>query len=300
MIVLSEASDQLSSSPSARDLHTSTEAAHLIGCRVYSIPQDFSVCETAENALWHIPRQEQLTPAVWVGYIPSPEHYQAMHDAALHKNMRLLNSPQEHITAQEFDSAYPHLAGLTPASITLSHVNECVSAAETVGLPVFVKGAVQSRKSRGWKACVAETVPELESLVRQLLLLEERSRGRVIVRRLVKLRHSRVSAQGFPFGREYRAFMYHQQIVGLGYYWEGDDPLKVLTEDEEQQVRVLATEAARRLAVPYVAIDIGQVESGEWIVIESGDAQFSGFSQIPLLMLWHNLRNAVHSGMITA
>ena len=120
------------------------------------------------------------------------------------------------------------------------------------------------------------------------------------MRRLVKLRHSRASAEGFPFGREYRAFVYHQQIVGLGYYWEGDDPLKALTEDEEQQVRALASEAARRLAVPYVAIDIGQVVSGEWIVIESGDAQFSGVSQIPLLTLWHNLRSAVHSGMITA
>ena len=299
MIVPSEGSDQLPPSPSAHDLRASTEAARLVGCRVYSIPQDFSVCETAKNALWHIPCQEQLTPAAWIGYIPSSEHYSALYQAALDKNMRLLNSPEEHQTAQEFDRAYPYLVGLTPESVTVSSVGECVLAAEIIGLPAFVKGAVQSRKARGWKACVAETVPELEFLVRQLLSLEERSRGRVIVRRLVKLRASRSSAEGFPFGREYRVFVYNEQIIGLGYYWEGDDPLRALTGDEEQKVRALALDAARRLAVPYTAIDIGQTEDREWIVIESGDGQFSGVSQVPLLSLWHNLRSTVHSGIIT-
>lgn len=66
MIVFSEDSDQLSPSPSARDIHAATEAARLVGCRIYYIPQDFSVCETAENALCHIPRQEQETPAIWI------------------------------------------------------------------------------------------------------------------------------------------------------------------------------------------------------------------------------------------
>jgi hypothetical protein len=37
---------------------------------------------------------------------------------------------------------------------------------------------------------------------------------------------------------------------------------------------------------PYVAIEIGQIEDRSWIVIETGDAQFSGVSTIPLLQLW--------------
>ena len=299
VIVLSEASDQLSPSPSARDIRASTEAARLVGCRVYSIARDFSVCETAENALGHIPPQDALTPAVWVGFIPSPAHYRAVYEAASDKNICLLNSPKEHLRAQEFDGAYPYLEGLTPASVTIFSAGECRAAADKIGLPVFVKGAVQSRKSRGRKACVAETMEELEALTEQLLILEGRSRGRVIVRHLVSLRHSRSSAEGFPLGREYRAFVCRDEIIGLGYYWEGDDPLKALTADEEHEVRSLALEAARRLGVPYVTIDIGQAENREWIVIESGDAQFSGVSQIPLLPLWHNLRTALGSGIIT-
>jgi hypothetical protein len=78
-------------------------------------------------------------------------------------------------------------------------------------------------------------------------------------------------------------------VLGHGYYWEGEDPLKVLAPDEEHSVLSLATEAARRVGTPYIAVDIGQTEGGDWIVIETGDGQFSGVSQVPLLPLWSRL-----------
>ena len=289
MIVFSESSPQLSASASTADLRKATGAARLTGCQVYFIPQDFEQCETAENALASVPVQEQETPAVWIGYIPNPNRYAAIYTAALDKNIRLLNSPEQHLTAQEFDQAYPRLIGWTPESVIITNEAECDDAAAQLGLPVFVKGAVQSRKSRGWKACVAETTEELRLLCRHLLELDNRSRGRVVVRKLVKLRHSRISAEGFPFGREYRVFLYGNEVLGYGYYWEGDDPLKVLAVGEERTVLKLAVEAARRVETPYIAVDIGQTEDGDWIVIETGDAQFSGVSQVPLLVLWSKL-----------
>jgi len=289
MIVFTEFSPQLAPSASADDLRKATEAAKLTGCRVYHIPPDFEQCETAENALAFVPAQERETLAVWVGYIPTPERYAAVYAAALDKGVRLLNSPEEHLDAQEFDRAYPRLAGLTPASVIVTREDQCGGAARLLGLPVFVKGAVQSRKSRGWRACVAETTDDLRLLCGHLLDLENRSRGRVVVRELVKLRHSRVSAQGFPLGREYRVFLCRGEVFGYGYYWEGDDPLKALTACEERAVLALATEAAERVGTPYIAVDIGQQENGEWIVIETGDAQFSGVSQTPLLALWSRL-----------
>ena len=296
MIVFSEFSPQLPLSSSTADLRKATEAAKLTGCKVYFIPQDFEQCETAENALAYVPHQEHETPAVWIGYIPDPERYEAIYAAALDKNIRLLNSPEQHLMAQEFDRAYPRLVGLTPASLIVTSEEDCANAAAQIGLPVFVKGAVQSRKSRGWKACVAETEDKLRLLCRHLLDLDNRSRGRVVVRKLVKLRHSRTSAEGFPFGREYRVFLYGTEVLGYGYYWEGDDPLKVLTIDEERIVLELAVEAARRVGTPYIAVDLGQTEEGAWIVIETGDAQFSGVSQAPLLPLWSKLARLGRGG----
>ncbi|MCC5630395.1 hypothetical protein LC613_21240 [Nostoc sphaeroides CHAB 2801] len=53
-------------------------------------------------------------------------------------------------------------------------------AAQLLGFPVFVKGAVQSIKMQGWKSCVANNLEELVRLTEWLLKLKDRSRGRVI------------------------------------------------------------------------------------------------------------------------
>jgi hypothetical protein len=218
MIVLSEASERLTPSASARDILASTEAARLVGCRVYTLPQDFTECGDAEGALWHVPEQAPESPGVWIGYIPDLDRYRQIYEAAANKGIRLLNTPEQHQKVQEFDSAYPCLEGLTPRSVVLTEVGQCEEAARALGLPVFVKGAVQSRKARGWRACVANTPEELRQLTDSLLSLPERSRGRVVVRELARLRHHRTSGTGFPLGREYRVFLHDRQILGLGYY----------------------------------------------------------------------------------
>ncbi len=292
MIVLSEASTSLTPSPSMRDLLVSDQTAQLLGCRIYHIEQDFERCGDAVGALSHVPDQLSTQPGYWLGYIPSLERYHAIYKAALAKNIQLLNTPAEHQIAQEFDSAYPRIAHLTPASRFIRSDSECAQVGQELGFPLFVKGSVQSRKAKGWRACVAKNLGELEELTRTLLSLENRTRGRVVARKLARLRHSRKSAEGFPIGREYRVFLFKNEIVGLSYYWEGDDPLKPLLAAEGASVRNLAIEASTALAVPFVSIDIGQTESLEWLFIESGDGQFSGLSQVNRLGLWQNVITA--------
>lgn len=289
MIVLSEASPRLEPTPSSRELRAATEAAKLAGCAVYYIPQDFDGIDDPADAFAHIPEQSSESVGVWNGYIPSAEHYATVYHCALNQGIRLLNDPAEHLRAQEFDRAYERIGDLTPLSVIVTDPGQCDDAVDIVGLPVFVKGIVQSRKARGWKACVADDLDDLRRLVSQYLSLEGRTRGRVALRKLVRLRHVNVTGLDFPIGREFRVFLYDAMPIGHGYYWDGDDPLMALTTGEESAVLGLASEAARRLAVPFVAIDIGQLETGEWIVIESGDAQFSSVSRIPLLPLWRRI-----------
>lgn len=291
MIVLSESTEQIERSASASENKLMTETAQLLGCKIYHIPRDFERCGTAENALWHIPHYPQETVGIWIGYIPEFERYEAIYQAALTKGIKLINTPSEHRTALEFDLFYPHLKGLTPESLIITSTDECIEAGELLGFPVFVKGAVQSRKRQGWESCVANNQEELLRLTKWLLQLKYGSRGRVIVRKLVKLRHKRLAPNGFPMGREFRCFMYNQKVLKYGYYWDGKDDLNKLSKEEQQQVLSLAVLASERLGVPYVAIDIGQLESCEWIVIETADAQFAGLCQIPPLELWNKLKD---------
>ena len=291
MILLAEDPQLLSPSSSRDDIARSLEAARIAGARIFTIAPDFSQCETAENALWHIPVQTQLTPAVWLGYIPDMTRYRAIYDAAHAKNIRLFNTPDQHQRAQEFDVAYPFIEDLTPRSLTMWTPADCTLAAQQIGFPMFLKGAVQSRKARGWRACVAQNEAELNELSAHLWSLENRARGRVIARKLVKLRHTR-SHNDFPLGREYRVFILNNRILSLGYYWPGEDSLAALSHAEEIAVSELALEAARRLQIPYIAVDIGQREDLRWIVIEVGDAQFAGLSCNSPLKLWNRIFRA--------
>jgi len=228
LIVLSEASEQMEPSASARDIRASTEAARLVGCRVFTIPPDFERCETAENALFHVPAQSVEAPAVWTGYIPTAARYEAIYDAALSKGIHLVNTPHQHLDAQEFDRAYVLLGDLTPQSVTVTDITQVRDAARQLQFPVFLKGTVQSRKSRGWKACVATNEEEAERLASQLFSLENRSRGRVVLRRFVRLRYARTApGTDFPLGREYRVFTINGRIAGQGYYLGGRRPAVV-------------------------------------------------------------------------
>ncbi|MEH1906064.1 MAG: ATP-grasp domain-containing protein [Nostoc sp.] len=291
MIVLSESTEQIEPSASASENKLMTEVAKITGCQVYYIPRDFKRCDTAENALWHIPQYDKETVGIWIGYIPELERYKAMYHAALAKGIKLLNTPLEHQTALEFDLFYPYLKGLTPDSVVITSMNECSASGKLLGFPVFVKGAVQSIKMQGWEFCVANNQEDLTRLTQLLLKLNSHSRNKVIVRKFVNIRYQSLAPNGFPRGREFRCFIYNQQVLKYGYYWNEKDDLSKLSKQEEKQVLNLAVLASERIKVPYVAIDIGQLESGEWIVIETADAQFAGLCQIPPLELWNKLKD---------
>ncbi|MBD1911855.1 MULTISPECIES: ATP-grasp domain-containing protein [unclassified Leptolyngbya] len=294
MIVLSEASDALPPSASRRDLEAATAIAKLMGIPTYHIPSHDARLGTVDDALAHIPLQTEPTPAVWLGYIPSPEHYAEIYQAAYRRGLYLLNTPDEHLTVQEFDRAYSHLQGLTPESIVLTCSEQAQRVPAEWGFPVFVKGAIQSRKSRGWKACVAHDVEELHHLVDLLLAdLYPWSRGRVIVRRLVPLRHTRMAPDGFPLGREFRVLLYRQQPLSYGYIWEGDDPDKFLSVADEVAMLDCAIAAAQRLSTPLVTLDMAQQVDNTWIVIETSDPQFTAFTHLPLIQAWQQLMHIV-------
>ena len=136
MIILSEDSPRLPPSASARSLKSVTEAARIVGCAIHYIPQE-EVCPSAADSLSSVPVQREETPGVWLGYIPSAAWYRAIYEEALQKRIRLLNTPDEHLNAQEFDRGYTYLQELTPESLILSDVSDCEQAVEQLGIPDF-------------------------------------------------------------------------------------------------------------------------------------------------------------------
>jgi hypothetical protein len=297
MIVFSEASADLDPDKSDGDINGATRVAVELGGPVYFLSRAGAVeAEDEEDPLAHVPAQPREQPAVWIGHIPTPERYARVYAQALARGIRLINSPDAHRRALEFDGAYPRLAGLTPRSVVVDDVQAVKGAVETLGLPVFIKGSVLSRKAYGWKACVAETREEAEALVGRLLRITSLSRGRAVLRELVHLRRTEQVLEGFPTAREYRLFLLRGEVVGSGYYWPFADPFGPLGGEDEAAVHALAREAARRMEVPYLSVDVGQREDGGWTVIEVGDPQFAGVGHISVASLYRNLRAALAPG----
>ena len=132
----------------------------MFGCRVYPVPPDFEECGTAENAMVYMPDFDPPVAAVVAGYIPAPDHYAEVYEAAAAKGVRLVNRPAQFETAMEFDKFYPLLGELTPESAVISSLDELAVSASRLPFPLFVKGAIKSNKDQGWAACVASNAGE--------------------------------------------------------------------------------------------------------------------------------------------
>lgn len=154
--------------------------------------------------------------------------------------------------------------------------DEAVLSAQAIGYPVFLKGTVQSLKVEGIGSCVASNDDEVRTLAARLLAHSSRTRGRVIVRAVMPLRYETVGPTGMPVGREFRVFVLDGQVVDTGYYWPFADPLSALSSDDRIRVDRLAIKVQKQVAVPWLAVDIGQLQDGSWEMIEIGDAQFAG------------------------
>ena len=220
-----------------------------------------------------------------------PDVYERAYEGLASRNVFLINDPAQHLRAEEFDAWYPQLESYTCSSAVAETPEEAVDAARRIGYPVFLKGTVQSLKVEGFSSCTASNDEETFRLAARLLVHSSRTRGRVVVREMMPLRSQRLGPTGMPATREFRVFVLDGKVVDTGYYWPFDDALARLEEHERRTVERLAAQVQRTIDVPWLAVDIGQLESGEWQMIEIGDAQFAGTCQASPFRILEALRS---------
>lgn len=305
MIVLTEYNRRVHPiTPSVLDLRMHTETARTLGCPVYELlpderDEDGNRLGTPEEICQAAPSFSGATAlppvlAAWIGFIPTEDRYEMLAQKASERNIRLLNTPDQHFRAMQLHLAYPFIKPFTPATAFITGVDGLDRAVSEVGgYPIFIKGDVQSMKSFGPAMCFANTAEVAKDIIKVLAKRKARTLGTIAIRAKADLRHSRESTNGFPLGREYRVFLYNHKVLSLGYYWDADDPLKELSGSERSEVIDLATRVSKSMAVPYICVDVGQLSDGSWCCIETGDPQVAGLSQNKPLELWSALKDAV-------
>lgn len=229
-------------------------AAKALGHGVHTVAADGSLSLERGDFQW----------GYLLGELAPPARYERIHDAARAANVTLLNDLSQHLDATELHRTIGRLEGLTAKTRVLTSAADVDAVLPQLPPPLFVKSTNASRKSQGWKACVAESAAEVKTLAASL-------NAPILLRELLPLRRTGGTWEGFPVAREYRLFVLDADIVGAGFTWPGGDPFGVLTEREDREMRALAHEVAARTRVPWLCVDVGQLESGEWKLIETGD-----------------------------
>lgn len=201
---------------------------------------------------------------------------------------RLTHTPEEHERCSTLPGWYPLLLDLTPRSIWFDEPPEATDLGSLLGWPVFIKGARQtSRHQRS--LCIIDG-PESFSVAMEAWQRDPILRWQqVVCREFIPLRIIDDSdPTRLPVAFEYRTFWWRGQLVGIGPYWWQARPYR-LTRHEEAQAISLGMEAARRVAVSLLVVDLAQTATGQWIVIECNDGQESGYAGISPVALWQRI-----------
>lgn len=214
--------------------------------------------------------------------------YPKVYAAEAAKGFQLINTPEEHRIASDLAAWYPLLEGLTPRSKVYAHFPEAKEVEQDFDYPIFIKGHRQTAKHAA-ALSIAQNRADLLRIRAAYAndpILHWQS---VVVRAYIPLQPLGARAEGkVPLSYEFRSFWYRGELLAAGPYWNQFANYQWSTE-EQKAALALAKTAVQRLNVPFVVLDLALTSEGNWIIIESNDAQESGYAGCSPIQLWQNL-----------
>lgn len=197
--------------------------------------------------------------------------------------LRLVNSPEQHLCASELEHWYPLITDLTPHSRVFDELPSAAHVQANFGWPVFVKGSRQTSRHSAALSVISDAAG-YEALRRRYASDDILHWQKPVIREFVPL----APVAGTVPGRvrpslEMRSFWWRGECVGWGRYWYQVPPYEIADAGAGIEI---AREAATRLRVPFLVVDVAKTEDGRWIVIECNDAQESGYAGIAPKAMW--------------
>jgi ATP-grasp domain, R2K clade family 3 len=243
---------------------------------------DFSLSQFfACRRPWH--RPDRITAIARCGAI---SNYQELYQQLAADGILLIHSPEQYLLASELPRWYSLLEGLTPKSVWFSEPPDFAMLEQTIGLPLFLKGSRQTSRHKAALSIIrsAEDYYRAVEIYKEDPILKWQD---LVCREFVQLQPvSSEQTDKIPASFEFRSFWWQGHCVGAGQYWSTSYHWN---PKDEKAALAIAQEAALRLNLPFVVIDVAQRITGEWIVIECNDAQESGYAAISPFGLWQNL-----------
>lgn len=235
-----------------------------------------------EKALRKIAPRDRPTDAVYRGWMLKPADYAALYEGLLAKNLRLVNSPEQYRHCHYLPDSLRFIAECTPQTVWLKVDGEPDFDAIFRQLrvfddsPVVLKDYVKSQKHNWDTACFipdASDAEKVRAVVKTFLdwQRDDLNEG-LVFRRFVPLADLTThSKSGMPLKQEYRLFFLDGRLIGCYHYWEEGDYAAVEPPPVACFVEIAANVESR-----FFTMDVAKTATGDWLVIELGDAQVSG------------------------
>jgi hypothetical protein len=216
------------------------------------------------------------------------EDYPARYNALLGCGMRLVHTPEEHLRCSDLTRWYPLIEDLTPRSVWFDEAPEASEVGRTLGWPIFVKGVRQTSRHRR-SLSIIESPTGFSAAMAAYRADPILRWHRIVCREFVPLRPVEDPIPDrMPSSFEFRTFWWQGELAGFGPYWS--EGRKYLAGQEEREAGLsVARQAAARLNVAFLVVDIAQSLDGRWIVIECNDGQESGYAGVSPLGLWQTI-----------
>jgi hypothetical protein len=231
----------------------------------------------------------QLPPdLVTIARIGAIDNYADTYARLESEGIRLIHSPEEHLKASDLSYWYPIISDLTARSRVFPTVPSQAEIEREFDYPIFIKGARQTSQHKKHLSIIENS----EQMTKALKAYQEDPIlhwQQFVAREYLELRAVGGSSPYIiPVSFEFRTFWWKGQFVGAGRYWFEADKYQWIA-NEEKEALAIAKEAAQRLNLPFLVIDLAQRKDGRWIVIECNDAQESGYADVSPFALWRNI-----------
>ena len=203
---------------------------------------------------------------------------------------KLINNYNQHLYVADLGNYVMDLGRLTPRTWRL------LEDLPEKG-PFVLKGETNSRKSSWKRDMYAETKTDAIMIANRLSEDSLIGHQKIYIRQYIPLVKYMDGVNGMPVTKEFRFFVAFGHVLCGGYYWQNyvDDIGGAPSADEVPREFLQEVIEAVGDQSNFYTIDVGQTETGEWIVIELNEGQQAGLSCNDPFKLYENLSRAIKS-----
>lgn len=237
--------------------------------------------ENVARAVREIPVQPEQQTGVYRGWYLNVRQYEALYDALLSRNIRLVNQPQQFRHAQHLPEYLNIIRDHTPQTVwmetdgnTIAHTMVMQLLVRFSGEPIFLRDYVRAERQYWYEACFISSASD-ETAVRNTIarlveLRGDKLEGGLVFREYVEFQplaeqHSRYR---MPLVKEFRFFFWEHQPIATVHYWSVPD--HGVKDAPNPADFAAVTDQVRS---NFFTLDVAQRIDGTWLILDLGDAQ---------------------------